>query len=80
MEAILEKPRNSQLITWFCGFVVIIMSRIYRDSNNLQRQCQILDDYLNNSLKKRILIKPDGHCLLHAVFNGIKPANTVLEL
>ena len=27
---------------------------------------------LSNFLKKRIIIKPDGHCSPRAVFNGIK--------
>ena len=45
------------------------------ESNNLRRQYQILDDYLNNLLKKRILIKPDGHCLPRAVFNEMNRKN-----
>ena len=32
----------------------------------------VLDEYPSNFLKKRISIKPDGHCLPRAVFNGIK--------
>ena len=53
------------------------------ESDNLQRQYQILDHYLNNLLKKRILIESDGDCLPRAVFNRMKrknPATTVLEL
>ena len=42
------------------------------ESNNLQRQYQILDDYLNNLLRKRILIIQWNE--------KKKPATTLLEL
>ena len=61
------------MVLWFCRNTHVKNSIL--ELTNLQRQYQILDDYLNNSLKKRILVKPDGHCLLHAVFNGIKRKN-----
>ena len=34
--------------------------------------CRVLDGYLSDHMKKRIQIKPDGHCLLWAIFNGLK--------
>ena len=61
------------MVLWFCRNTHVKNSIL--ELTNLQRQYQILDDYLNNSLKKRMLIKPDGHCLLRAVFNGIKRKN-----
>ena len=39
---------------------------------HLSKLCNVLEEYLNNFLKKRKSIKPDGHCLLQAVCNGIK--------
>ena len=42
------------------------------DSRQLSKLCDVLDEHLNNFLKKRISIKPDGYCLPRAVFNGIK--------
>ena len=33
---------------------------------------RISDGYLSDYMKKRIQIKPDGHCLPRAVFNGLK--------
>ena len=42
------------------------------DSIHLSKLYDVLDEYPSNFLKKRISIKPDGHCLPRAVFNGIK--------
>ena len=53
------------------------------ESDNLQRQYQIPDDYLYNLLEKRILIYSEGDCLPREVSNGMKrkqSATTVLEL
>ena len=33
---------------------------------------RVLDGYLSDYMRKRIQIKPDGHCLLRAVFNVLK--------
>ena len=33
---------------------------------------RVSDDYLSDYMNKRIQIKPDGHRLLRAVFNGLK--------
>ena len=33
---------------------------------------RVSDGYLSDYMRKRIQIKPDGHCLLRAVFNGLK--------
>ena len=33
---------------------------------------RVLDGYLSDYMKKGIQIKPDGHCLRTAVFNGLK--------
>ena len=33
---------------------------------------RVFDGYLSDYMKKRIQIKPDGHCLPRAVFNGLK--------
>ena len=33
---------------------------------------RVLNGYLSDYMKKRKQIKPDGHCLLRAVFNGLK--------
>ena len=38
----------------------------------LSKLYDVLDEYLNNILKKRISIKPDSHWLPRAVFNAIK--------
>ena len=37
--------------------------------------CRVSDGYLSDYIKKRIQIKPDGHCLPWAVFNGFKRKN-----
>ena len=33
---------------------------------------RVSDGYLSDYVNKRIQIKPDGHCLLRAVSNGLK--------
>ena len=45
---------------------------IIQELEGIAELYRVSDGYLSGYMKKRIQIKPDGHCLPRAVFNGLK--------